>query len=91
MNARLVDAHARQLQERLTIEYCQLETTFSNFQNAIDAYYEELKENCKLFDEVLFYDEIQVHNDAIDAFNRDMINAINKLRCKLFNVETYVV
>lgn len=90
MNARLVDAHARQLQERLTIEYCQLETTFSHFQNDIEAYYEDLKENCKLFDEVLFYDEIQVHNDAIDTFNRDMINAIYKLRCKLFNVEKYV-
>ena len=85
MNVRLVDAHARQLQERLTIEYCQLETIFSNFQNAIDAYYEELKENCRLFDEVLFYDEIEMHNVAIDEFNREMINAVNKLRCKLFN------
>jgi len=90
MNARLVEAHARQLQERLTIEYCQLETTFSHFQNDIEAYYDELKKNCRLFDEVLFYDEIQVHNDAIDAFNREMINAVYKLRCKLFNVEKYV-
>ena len=87
MNVRLVDAHSRQLQERLTIECCQLETTFSNFQNAIDAYYDELKENCRVFDEVLFYDEIQEHNDAIDAFNREMINAVYKLRCKLFNEE----
>lgn len=90
MNARLIDAHMRQLQERLTIEYCQLETTFSHFQNDIEVYYNELKKNCRLFDEVLFYDEIQVHNDAIDEFNRTMINAIDKLRCKLFNVEKYV-
>ena len=91
MNVRLVDAHSRQLQERLTIEYCQLETTLSTLQNDIEVYYKELKENCRLFDEVLFYDEIQVHNDAIDEFNRTMINAIDKLRCKLCNVEEYVV
>lgn len=90
MNARLVDAHAKQLQERLTIEYCQLKMTMSTLQNSIDSYYTELKEHCRLFDEVLFYDEIEVHNDAIDTFNREMINAIEKLRCKLFNVETYV-
>ena len=87
MNARLVDAHARQLQERLTIEQCQLEMTLSTFQNDIESYYDELKKNCRLFDEVLFYDEIETHNVAIDEFNREMINAAYKLRCSLLNEE----
>lgn len=85
MNVRLVDAHARQIQERLTIEQCQLELTLSMLQNSIEAYYKELKENCKLFDEVLFYDDIEVHNDALDTFNRELINAVYKLRCNLLN------
>ncbi len=85
MNVRLVDAHARQLQERLTIEQCQLATTLSTLQNDIEVYYKELKETCRLFDEVLFYDEIESHNVAIDEFNREMINAVDKLRCVLFN------
>ena len=85
MNVRLVDAHARQLQERLTIEQCQLATTLSTLQNDIEVYYKELKENCRLFDEVLFYDEIESHNVAIDEFNREIINAAYKLRCSLLN------
>lgn len=87
MNVRLVDAHTRQIQERLTIEQCQLEMTLSTIQNSIEAYYKELKDNCRLFDEVLFYDEIEAHNVAIDEFNREMINALYKLRCSLLNEE----
>lgn len=85
MKDALITAHMRQLQDMLTIENCIFDETIANIQNKIESYYDDLNKNCVLFDTAYFFDEIASNVDAINVFNRDVVNAFNKLTCALFD------